>query len=151
MVQVLADVVMVEVVVLLRITAFPPSANASLYIVILILLLGISRPARIGADGTPYQGRRIQADGPSSQYQCRWPMLADGDHLQRHQGPEVVGKRSAVSGSPAELASPIRLGSTSAHRPAEAGRTAHIKGKRYGRQWPAEPSTDSHQVYPPNP
>ena len=47
MVQVLADVVMVEVVVLLILNAISHSACVSLYIVALILLLGISRPARI--------------------------------------------------------------------------------------------------------
>ena len=149
--QVLAGVVIVEIVVLLIVNTISLSACAFLYIVDLILLLGISRPARIWADGTPSQGIRLIVDGSSRQCRCRWPMPADGGQFRRRCGAEVVGKRSAVSGSPAELASPIRLGSTSAHRPAGAGRTAHIKGKRYGRQWPAEPSTDSHQVYPPNP
>ena len=81
---------------------------------------------------------------------ARPPLSGTHSGLQRWCGARVE-KRSAVSGSPAQLASPIRLGSMSAHRPAGAGRTAHIKGKRYGRQWPAQPSTDSHLVYPPSP
>lgn len=70
--------------------------------------------------------------------------------LQRQCGAEG-GKRSAVSGSPAQLASPIRLGSMSARQAAGASRPARLKGKRYGRLWPAGPSTDSHLVYPPYP
>ena len=70
--------------------------------------------------------------------------------LQRQCGAKV-GKRSSAFGSPAELASPMRLGSMSAHLAATASRTAQYKGKRYGRQCRAEPATDSHLVYPPNP
>ena len=40
-------------------------------------------------------------------------------------------KRSSAFGSPAELASPIRLGLMSAHQPEGSGRTAHRKEKRY--------------------
>ena len=109
MVQVLAVVMLALVVVLLSYFPISHSTRTIMYIVLALLLLGISRPAMLWADGTSHQGRRIQADGPSSQYQCRWPMQADGAHFQRHQGAEVVGKRSAVSGSPAQLASPIRL------------------------------------------
>ena len=79
------------------------------------------------------------------------PTLSGTHFGQQRQCGARVRKRSAVSGSPAELASPIRLGSMSARQAAKASRPAHIKGIRYGRQWPAEPSTDSHPVIPPAP
>ena len=81
---------------------------------------------------------------------ARPPLSSTHYGLQRQCGAKV-GKRSSAFGSPAELASPMRLGSMSAHLAATASRTAQYKGKRYGRQCRAEPATDSHPVIPPAP
>ena len=81
---------------------------------------------------------------------ARPPLSGTHYGLQRQCGARLR-KRSSAFGSPAELASPMRLGSMSAHLAATASRTAQYKGKRYGRQCRAEPATDSHLVYPPNP
>ena len=69
------------------------------------------------------------ADGADG---ARPPLSSTHYGLQRRCGAEVE-KRSAVFGSPAELASPIRLGYVSARRPDKAVRPAQLRGKRYGR------------------
>ena len=79
------------------------------------------------------------------------PTLSGTHFGQQRQCGARVRKRSAVSGSPAELASPIRLEPMSARQAARASRPARLRGKGYGRLWPAGPSTDSHWVCPPNP
>ena len=160
MVQVLA----VEVIVMLvevEVNADGASASASvLYMIsVLIVLLGNSIP---GADilslyliSVPFPlmpmmipafgeilGSAVRADG------ARPPLSGTHCGLQRRCG-AGVGKRSAVFGSPAELASPIRLDYMSARQPDKAVRPARIRGKRYGRLWPDKPSTDSHPVIPP--
>ena len=81
---------------------------------------------------------------------ARPPLSGTHYGLQRQCGAKV-GKRSSAFGSPAELASPMRLGSMSAHRPAGAGRTAHIKGKAV---WETVAGQVVHRLpscYPPNP
>ena len=138
--QVLAvEVVVVSVVEVTKVNG--ASAYAlSLYIPsVLIVLLGILFPAfgeiLVSADG---------ADG------ARPPLSGTHYGLQRRCSARV-GKRSAVSGSPAELASPIRLGQRGTSLRQSRCGSPISKGKRYGRQWPAEPSTDSHLVIPPAP
>ena len=69
---------------------------------------------------------------------ARPPLSSTHYGLQRRCGAEE-GKRSAAFGSPAELASPMRLDSMSAHLAAQASRTAHIKGKAV---WEAEYQRD---------
>jgi len=126
------------------------SAVSLPFVLVLIYLLGRMRPGADIADMPmipafgEIMGSADVADGAR-------PSLS-GTHygLQRQCGAKV-GKRSSAFGSPAELASPMRLGSMSAHLAATASRTAQYKGKRYGRQCRAEPATDSHLVYPPTP
>ena len=133
MVQVLA----IEVMVVLIVTEVKADAHSasvlSLYVVsVLILLLGKSIPRAdvviflmISAFGE-IQADAVRADGAGP------PLSSTHCGLQRRCGAEE-GKRSAAFGSPAELASPIRLGSMSARQSAEAARPARSKGKRYGR------------------
>ena len=127
MVQVLAVEVMVEVVVLLIVNAFSNSACVSLYRVVLILLLGILRPTMIQADATTFQGRSMWADGASPRCRCHRRVRGYGGQFRRRCGAKGVGKRSSVSGSPAQPASPIRLGLMSAQRPAYAWRPARLE------------------------
>ncbi len=68
----------------------------------------------------------MRADG------ARPPLSGTHYGLQRRCGARVE-KRSAAFGSPAELASPIRLGYMSARRPDKTVRPAQLRGKRYGR------------------
>lgn len=119
------------------------SADGVYMLSVLIYLLGIPRP---GVDVFHiYQGMRPfflmpmmisacgeilgSADGADG---ARPPLSSTHYGLQRRCGAEVE-KRSAVFGSPAELASPIRLGYMSARQSAKAARPARLKGKRYGR------------------
>ena len=151
MVQVLAVEVMV-VLIVVEVKANAPSASACfVYIVsVLIVLLGISRPGADVADMPmiPAFGEILvsadRADG------ARPPLSSTHYGLQRRCGARVE-KRSAAFGSPAQLASPIRLESMSARQSAEAARPARLKGKRYGRLCRGEPATDSHLVHPPSP
>ena len=119
-------------------------------LLVLIVLLGISRPRAdvvfmpmIPAFGE-ILGSADRADG------ARPPLSSTHYGLQRRCGAEV-DQRSAAFGSPAELASPIRLGYMSARQSAEAARPARLKGKRYGRLCRGKPATDSHLVHPPDP
>ncbi len=140
MVQVLAVEVMV-VLIVVEVKANAPSASACFVdiVSVLIVLLGILIPAFgeffVSADG---------ADG------ARPPLSSTHYGLQRRCGARV-DQRSAAFGSPAQLASPIRLESMSARQSAEAARPARLKGKRYGRLCRGKPATDSHLVYPPSP
>ena len=89
----------------------------------------------------------VSADGADG---ARPPLSSTHYGLQRRCG-AGVDQRSAVFGSPAELASPIRLESMSARQSANAARPARLKGKRYGRLCRVKPATDSHLVHPPDP
>ena len=122
MVQVLAVGLMsVLVVVVVKVNSASASV-LSLYIVsVLILLLGILLPAFGEILGS--------ADGADG---ARPPLSGTHYGLQRQCG-AGVDQRSAAFGSPAQLASPIRLGSMSARQSAEAARPARLKGKRYAR------------------
>ena len=122
MVQVLAAEVMV-VLGVVEVKANAPSASACfVYIVsVHIVLLGILIPA--------FGEILVRADGADG---ARPPLSGTHCGLQRRCG-AGVGKRSAVFGSPAELASPIRLDYMSARQPDKAVRPARIRGKRYGR------------------
>ena len=71
----------------------------------------------------------VSADGADG---ARPPLSSTHYGLQRRCGARV-DQRSAAFGSPAQLASPIRLGYMSAHQSAEAARPAQLKGKRYAR------------------
>ena len=129
MVQVLAvKVILMSEVVEVDVDDTSTSAVSLPLVLVLIYLLGRMRPGADIADMPmiPAFGEILcSADwGDGAR-----PSLS-GTHygLQRQCGAKV-GKRSSAFGSPAELASPMRLGSMSAHRPAGAGRTAHIKGK----------------------
>ena len=124
MVQGLAVEVVVVVVVLLIVNAFSNSARALLYSLLVLLLLGISRPAMIWADATTFQGRSRRADGASRRCRCHLAMRGYGGQFRRRCYAEVDGKGSAVSGCPAQLASPIRLGLMSAQRAGGAARPA---------------------------
>ena len=90
---------------------------------VLIYLLGRMRPGADIADMPmiPAYGEILgsadSADG------ARPPLSGTHCGLQRRCG-AGVGKRSAVFGSPAQLASPIRLGLMSAQRPDGAARPA---------------------------
>ena len=81
---------------------------------------------------------------------ARPPLSSTHYGLQRQCGARV-DQRSAAFGSPAQLASPIRLESMSARRPDKAVRPARLRGKRYGRLCRGKPATDSHLVHPPGP
>ena len=151
MVQVLAaEVMMMSIVVAVNADVASASVISLPLVLVLIYLLGRIRPGADIADMPmiPAFGEILcsadWADG------ARPPLSGTHYGLQRQCGAKV-GKRSSAFGSPAELASPMRLGSMSAHLAATASRTAQYKGKRYGRQCRAEPATDSHLVYPPNP
>ena len=69
------------------------------------------------------------ADGADG---ARPPLSSTHYGLQRRCG-AGVDQRSAVFGSPAQLASPIRLESMSARQSAEAAKPARLKEKRYAR------------------
>ena len=140
-----------------------PSASV-IKVSVLLVLLSLYRKSRLYADVIHiYQGRRplpmsmimMSAfgeilDGADSADGAR-PSLSGTHYGLQRRCSARVGKRSAVSGSPAELASPIRLGQRGTSLRQSRCGSPISKGKRYGRQWPAEPSTDSHLVYPPNP
>ena len=119
-------------------------------LLVLIVLLGKWRPRADVADMPMIPafgeilGSADRADG------ARPPLSSTHYGLQRGCGAEV-DQRSAVFGSPAQLASPIRLGSMSARLSAEAARPARLRGKRYGRLCRGKPATDSHLVHPPGP
>lgn len=151
MVQVLAVVVMVVLVVEMLKVNSASACVLSLYIVsVLILLYRKMRPRADVADMPmiPAFGEILgSADGADG---ARPPLSSTHYGLQRQCGARV-DQRSAAFGSPAELASPIRLGYMSARQSAEAARPARLKGKRYGRLCRGKPATDSHLVYPPNP
>ena len=141
-------------VVLVVVVVCANSASAcvlSLYIVsVLILLYRKMRPRADVADMPmiPAFGEILgSADGADG---ARPPLSGTHYGLQRRCGAEV-DQRSAAFGSPAQLASPIRLGSMSARQSAEAARPARLKGKRYGRLCRGKPATDSHLVRPPGP
>ena len=98
----------------------------------LIVLLGISRPRAdvVFMPMIPAFGEiLVSADGADG---ARPPLSGTHYGLQRRCGAEV-DQRSAAFGSPAQLASPIRLGYMSARQSAEAARPARLKGKRYAR------------------
>ena len=119
-------------------------------LLVLIVLLGISRPRAdvVFMPMIPAFGEILvsadRADG------ARPPLSSTHYGLQR-QCDAGGDQRSAAFGSPAELASPIRLGYMSARQSAEAARPARLKGKRYGRLCRGKPATDSHLVRPPGP
>ena len=140
MVQVLAVEVRV-VLIMVEVKVNGASASACfVYIVsVHIVLLGILIPA--------FGEILVRADGADG---ARPPLSSTHYGLQRRCG-AGVDQRSAVFGSPAELASPIRLESMSARRPDKAVRPARLRGKRYGRLCRGKPATDSHLVYPPSP
>ena len=149
--QVLAvGVMMVSVVI--EVNANTASASVlSLYIVsVFILLYRKMRPWADVADMPmiPAFGEiLVRADGADG---ARPPLSSTHYGLQRQCGARV-DQRSAAFGSPAELASPIRLGYMSARRPDKAVRPARLRGKRYGRLCRGKPATDSHLVHPPSP
>ena len=133
MVQGLAVVVMVVLVVEMLKVNCASASVLSLYIVsVFILLYRKMRPRADVADMLmiPAFGEILvsadRADG------ARPPLSSTHYGLQPQCG-AGVDQRSAVFGSPAQLASPIRLGSMSARQSAEAARPARSKGKRYGR------------------
>ena len=133
MVQVLAVGVML-VSVVIEVNANTASACVlSLYIVsVLILLYRKMRPGADVADMPmiPAFGEiLVSADGADG---ARPPLSGTHYGLQRRCGARV-DQRSAAFGSPAQLASPIRLGYMSARQSAEAARPARLKGKRYAR------------------
>ena len=151
MVQVLAvEVMVVLIVVEVKVNGASASAYFVYIVSVHIVLLGISRPGAdvvfmpmISAFGEILV-RADRADG------ARPPLSGTHYGLQRRCGARV-DQRSAAFGSPAELASPIRLGYMSARQSAEAARPARLKGKRYGRLCRGKPATDSHLVRPPGP
>ena len=101
-------------------------------LLVLLYLLGIMRPGADVADMPmiPAFGEiLVSADWADG---ARPPLSSTHYGLQRRCG-AGVDQRSAAFGSPAELASPIRLGYMSAHQSAEAARPARLKGKRYAR------------------
>ena len=151
MVQVLAvKVILMSEVVEVDAEDTSASAVSLPLVLVLIYLLGRMRPGADIADLSMIPGFG-EILGSADVADGARPSLSGTQYgLQRQCGAKV-GKRSSAFGSPAELASPMRLGSMSAHLAATASRTAQYKGKRYGRQCRAEPATDSHLVYPPNP
>ena len=119
-------------------------------LLVLIVLLGKWIPRADIADMPmiPAFGEILgSADGADG---ARPPLSSTHYGLQRRCG-AGVDQRSAAFGSPAQLASPIRLESMSARRPDRAVRPARLKGKRYGRLCRDKPATDSHLVHPPGP
>ena len=135
MAQVLAVEVMVVLIVAEVMADGASARSVGVYVVsVLIVLLGKTRPR---ADVFHiYQGRIPfflmpmmisacgeilgSADGADG---ARPPLSSTHYGLQRRCGARV-GKRSAAFGSPAQLASPIRLGLMSAQRPDGAARPA---------------------------
>ena len=151
MVQVLAvEVMMVLVVVEVCADGAGASAVFVYMVSVLIVLLGKWSPR---ADAvlllmiSAFGEILVRADGADG---ARPPLSSTHYGLQRRCG-AGVDQRSAAFGSPAELASPIRLGSMSARQSAEAARPARLRGKRYGRLCRDKPATDSHLVHPPDP
>ena len=151
MVQVLAvEVMMVLVVVEVCADGAGASAVFVYMVSVLIVLLGKWSPR---ADAvlllmiSAFGEILVRADGADG---ARPPLSSTHYGLQRRCG-AGVHQRSAVFGSPARLASPIRLGSMSARQSAEAARPARLRGKRYGRLCRDKPATDSHLVHPPDP
>ena len=133
MVQGLAVVVM-PVLVVEVVKADGRSAGACIvYMVsVLIYLLGRMRPRAdiVDMPMIPAFGEiLVRADGADG---ARPPLSSTHYGLQRRGG-AGVDQRSAAFGSPAQLASPIRLESMSARQSAEAARPARLKGKRYAR------------------
>ena len=119
-------------------------------LLVLIVLLGKWIPRADVADVSmiPAFGEiLVSADGADG---ARPPLSSTHYGLQRRCG-AGVDQRSAAFGSPAQLASPIRLGYMSAGRPDKAVRPARLRGKRYGRLCRGKPATDSHLVHPPSP
>ena len=151
MVQVLAvEVMMVLVVVEVCADGAGASAVFVYMVSVLIVLLGKWSPR---ADAvlllmiSAFGEILVRADGADG---ARPPLSSTHYGLQRRCG-AGVDQRSAAFGSPAQLASPIRLGSMSARQSAEAARPARLRGKRYGRLCRGKPATDSHLVHPPDP
>ena len=151
MVQVLAvEVMMVLVVVEVCADGAGASAVFVYMVSVLIVLLGKWSPR---ADAvlllmiSAFGEILVRADGADG---ARPPLSSTHYGLQRRCG-AGVDQRSAAFGSPAQLASPIRLGSMSARQSAEAARPARLRGKRYGRLCRDKPATDSHLVHPPDP
>ena len=133
MVQGLAVEVKVVLVVVVVCANSASASVLSLYIVsVFILLYRIMRPGADVADMPmiPAFGEiMVSADWADG---ARPPLSSTHYGLQRRCG-AGVDQRSAAFGSPAELASPIRLGYMSARQSAEAARPARLKGKRYAR------------------
>ena len=101
-------------------------------LLVLIVLLGKWIPRADIADMPmiPAFGEILgRADGADG---ARPPLSSTHYGLQRRCG-AGVDQRSAVLGSPAQLASPIRLVSMSARQSAEAAKPARLKEKRYAR------------------
>ena len=101
-------------------------------LLVLIVLLGKWIPRADIADMPmiPAFGEILgSADGADG---ARPPLSSTHYGLQRRCG-AGVDQRSAVFGSPAQLASPIRLESMSARQSAEAAKPARLKEKRYAR------------------
>ena len=90
---------------------------------------------------TPYtsppprgRGQRTWPRNPVIPFRADGMFQADASHIHRQCRSGRYRKRSSTRLCPAQLARDLRMGSMSAHRPAGAGRTAHNKGERYGRQ-----------------
>ena len=101
-------------------------------LLVLIVLLGkwILRADVADMPMIPAFGEILgSADGADG---ARPPLSGTHYGLQRRCGAKV-DQRSAVFGSPAQLASPIRLESMSARQSAEAAKPARLKEKRYAR------------------
>ena len=101
-------------------------------LLVLIVLLGKWIPRADIADMPmiPAFGEILgSADGADG---ARPPLSSTHYGLQRRCG-AGVDQRSAVLGSPAQLASPVRLVSMSARQSAEAAKPARLKEKRYAR------------------
>jgi hypothetical protein len=151
MVQVLAvKVILMSEVVEVDADDTSTSAVSLPLVLVLIYLLGRMRPGADIAD-MPMIPAFGEILGSADWADGARPSLSGTHYGLPRQCGAKVGKQSSAFGSPAELASPMRLGSMSAHLAATASRTAQYKGKRYGRQCRAEPATDSHPVIPPAP
>lgn len=119
-------------------------------VLVLIYLLGRMRPGADIAD-MPMIPAFGEILGSADWADGARPSLSGTHYGLQRQCDAKVGKRSSASGSPAELASPMRLGSMSAHLAASASRTAHIKGKAV---WETVSGRARHRLpsfYPPNP
>ena len=151
MVQVLAvKVILMSEVVEADADDTSTSAVSLPLVLVLIYLLGRMRPGADIAD-MPMIPAFGEILGSADWADGARPSLSGTHYGLPRQCGAKVGNRSSAFGSPAQLASPMRLGSMSAHLAATASRTAQYKGKRYGRQCRAEPATDSHPVIPPAP